>query len=542
MKVALYLRVSTARQAEKDLSIPDQRNQLERWSKDRGWTVVAEYVEPGASATDDRRPQFQRMMDDAARPDRPFEAVLVHSFSRFFRDSFQFEMHRRSLEKNGVALISITQTVSADPSGQMFRQLCSMFDEYQSRETAKHVLRAMKENARLGFWNGSPAPYGYKAFVVETRADAVKKKLEINPVEAEIVQEVFALCRNGKGIRAIADHLNRKGLTYRRKDRKWTSGLVHQLLTCEAYAGTHYFNRTDVRLNRKKDKSEWVSFPTPVIIDPETFEGVQKLLEARRPTRVAPRIVTGPTLLTGLARCADCGGGMTIRTGKGGRYRYYTCNSRVNEGATSCKGRSIPMPVLDGIVLESLEERIFAPDRLEALLRGLIDRARNKTTVNASKAKDLRKKLREVEGRIERLYAALADGTVGDTDMFRRSLAQIEGEREESLRMIAALEKHREVPRHLLTKSNIARFATVARARLREENASLRKGYMRHLVSRVEVGDREIRISGPHASLADGVLDSGSGAAGVPSFVQGWWARQDSNLRPNRYERSALTN
>ena len=164
MKVALYLRVSTARQAEKDLSIPDQRNQLERWSKDRGWNVVAEYVEPGASATDDRRPQFQRMMDDAARPDRPFEAVLVHSFSRFFRDSFQFEMHRRSLEKNGVALISITQTVSADPSGQMFRQLCSMFDEYQSRETAKHVLRAMKENARLGFWNGSPAPYGYKAY------------------------------------------------------------------------------------------------------------------------------------------------------------------------------------------------------------------------------------------------------------------------------------------------------------------------------------------------------------------------------------------
>ena len=45
MKVALYLRVSTARQAEKDLSIPDQRNQLERWSKDRGWNVVAEYVE-----------------------------------------------------------------------------------------------------------------------------------------------------------------------------------------------------------------------------------------------------------------------------------------------------------------------------------------------------------------------------------------------------------------------------------------------------------------------------------------------------------------
>jgi site-specific DNA recombinase len=97
MKVALYLRVSTARQAEKDLSIPDQRNQLERWCKEKKSKIVAEYVEPGASATDDKRPQFQRMMDDATRPDRPFDAVLVHSFSRFFRDSFKFEMHRRSL-------------------------------------------------------------------------------------------------------------------------------------------------------------------------------------------------------------------------------------------------------------------------------------------------------------------------------------------------------------------------------------------------------------------------------------------------------------
>lgn len=260
---------------------------------------------------------------------------------------------------------------------------------------------------------------------------------------------------------------------------------MHQILTREACAGTHYFNRTDVRLSRSKDKSEWVSFATPVLINPETFEVVPKLLEARRPTRVAPRVVTDPTLLTGLARCANCGGGIKIRTGKGGRYRYYTCTNRVNEGASSCKGRSIPMPVLDGIVLDSLEERIFAPDPLEASLRGLLDRARNKTEVNASKAKDLRRKLREVEGRIERLYAALADGTVGDTDMFCRSLSQVEGEREEALRMIAALEKHPEVPRHLLTKSNIARFATVARARLRDENASLRKDHMQHLGGRV---------------------------------------------------------
>src|SRR6185437_15526341 len=137
----------------------------------------------------------------------------------------------------------------------------------------------------------------------------------------------------------------------------------------------------------------------------------------------------------------------------------------------------------------------------------------------------------ETEGKIERLLNALAGGTVDDTAMFRRSMAQLEAERDEVLRMIAALEKHRDVPRHLLTKRNIARFAEVTRARLRAESASLRKSYMRQLVSRIEVGDRQIRISGPQSGLAEGVLDSGSDpAAGVPSFVSGWWARQDSNL------------
>ena len=70
IRAGIYLRVSTSRQAEKDLSIPDQRRHLEAWCRQNGFEVVAEYVEPGASAMDDRRPQFQRMMDDATRPDR----------------------------------------------------------------------------------------------------------------------------------------------------------------------------------------------------------------------------------------------------------------------------------------------------------------------------------------------------------------------------------------------------------------------------------------------------------------------------------------
>ncbi len=88
-RAALYLRVSTARQAEHDVSIPDQRRQGEGWCAARGLKVVDTYVESGASATNDRRPEFQRLIEAGTSKPAPFDLVVVHSFSRFFRDHFE---------------------------------------------------------------------------------------------------------------------------------------------------------------------------------------------------------------------------------------------------------------------------------------------------------------------------------------------------------------------------------------------------------------------------------------------------------------------
>src|SRR3546814_8749931 len=114
----------------------------------RGWDVAAEFVEPGNTATDDLRPAFQAMIDAAMQKPPAFSVILVHSFSRFFRDQFQFEFYVRKLAKNGVRLISITQDLVDDPMSVMMRQIMTLFDEYQSKENGKHTLRSMKENAR----------------------------------------------------------------------------------------------------------------------------------------------------------------------------------------------------------------------------------------------------------------------------------------------------------------------------------------------------------------------------------------------------------
>ena len=91
-RIALYARVSTARQAEADLSIPDQIKQGQEYCERHGWKIVATFVEPGVSATDDRRPEFLRMIDMATAPDEPVDIILVHSLSRFSRDQFIAEV------------------------------------------------------------------------------------------------------------------------------------------------------------------------------------------------------------------------------------------------------------------------------------------------------------------------------------------------------------------------------------------------------------------------------------------------------------------
>jgi Resolvase, N terminal domain len=100
VRAALYQRVSTGRQADNDLSIPDQRRQAKAYCTARGLEIVADYVEPGLSATDDRRPEFQHMIDAATTMPPAFDAIVVHSFSRFFRDQFQLEFYVRRLAKS----------------------------------------------------------------------------------------------------------------------------------------------------------------------------------------------------------------------------------------------------------------------------------------------------------------------------------------------------------------------------------------------------------------------------------------------------------
>lgn len=538
-RAAIYLRVSTGRQAEHDLSIPDQKAQTERWVAERGWRVVAEYVEPGASATDDKRPQFQRMIERACDGESAFDVIVVHSFSRFFRDAFGLEFYLRKLAKHGVKLVSITQELGDDPAQVMMRQVIALFDEYQSKENAKHVLRAMKENARQGFWNGARPPYGYAAVEVEKRGARVKKQLAIDPVEAEIVRLMFRLLVGGDqgsgpmGVKAIANWLNARGHRTR-TGATWGIGPIHAMLTNPVYAGRMRFNSREGRTGRRKAESEHVLANVPAIIEPAFFERVQSLLKIRNPRVTPPRIVSGPILLTGLAVCATCEGGMTLRTGtsrSGTIHRYYTCSKSARAGKCACKGRSIRMDKLDSLVTDHLVDRLLDPQRLGAMLSTLASRRAAKAATVDERIAILEKEVSETDDRLRRLYKLVEDGVTEQDDILKDRLTALKADRE---RAHSALERARECVRPSVDigPTQIARFGETMRQRLTTGEVPFRKAWIGAIVDRIEVDDHQIRIVGRKDVLEAAVAADGGPMPWVRSFVRKWRARLESNQRP----------
>ena len=539
---ALYLRVSTGRQAEHDLSIPDQRRQARGYCDGKAWTVAAEYVEPGATATDDRRPEFQKMMDAAQLKPPPFKVIVVHSFSRFFRDQFQLEFYVRRLAKNGVRLVSITQDLGDDPMSVMMRQIMALFDEYQSKENAKHTLRAMRENARQGFWNGGARPpFGYQVVTAETRGARAKRKLAIDPVQAESVRLMFRLAAHGDGevgpmgLRQIAQYLNSRGVRTGTGGR-WGLGAVHQILTRTTYIGRHKFNVYSWRKKEKKPDDEAVEMTSPPILDENLFLAVQQALRARSPAMVAPRFVNGPTLLGGICFCADCGGAMTLRTsGKGEQYRYYTCCTTARQGRTGCPGRTVPMDRLDRLVVQHLENRLLDPERLPELVAGLIDRHRTQAAKLDARLADLRKVVAEADAKLTRLYAAIESGVADPTDPNLKSrlteLKQIRDSAKADVERAEARVPGRDLA---VTSDTLRRFATEARKRLRNGEGGFRRHYVQALVQRVEISDDEVRICGQPDRLLRTLTAAnvGSDTLDVRGFEPRWLLGQDSNLRP----------
>ena len=218
----------------------------------------------------------------------------------------------------------------------------------------------------------SCAPYGYR-YVKKTEHS--EGFWEIDPVQAEVVREVFARYVEGDvSIGELARWLTARGIPTRMGKAVWDRSSVWAMLRNTAYRGQAAFGKTKTlerhgkptrttrargerhgrRPAREDQPAEnWTLIAVPAIVTEETFELAQALLAQN--AHFAKRNTKRPTLLQGILVCRECGYGCyrtTTRT-TNKRIYYYRCIGSDNYrhlGGRVCDSRPIRADELDRLV------------------------------------------------------------------------------------------------------------------------------------------------------------------------------------------------
>ncbi len=497
------------------------------------------YSEAGASGTTDRRPELQRLIRDASARPAPFVAVLVYNLSRFFRNAEESSAYKIKLAKRGIKLISVTQDFGEGPHAQLITQIMSSVDQYSSDINAEQVRLVMKANAAAGWWNGSRPPYGYKVEAATQVGKKTKKQLTIDEDEAGVVKYVFQLYLFGEegtgpfGIKQITTHLNAKQIKLRGK--RFITSTVADMLRRQTYVGEHFYNVRDSRTKQVRPREEWISIPVPPIVLQDEFDAAQARVNRNKPANTPPRRVNSPTLLASVGKCGEpcCNSGLVLMTGKGGRYRYLTCQNKRIQAADACSLRNFPVDAVDNAVIDALAERLLHPDRLAQLLAGLIEKSDTAFAERKARLSRLKARRTELEGATSRLWDAIEQGLADpkDPDIGARieaRRAEIRSINEE-IRLIEAHDHDRQ--KRKITQDVLSRFGTLMSDALRWPDDALRKSYLHMLVSEVRLSNQGLTIRGRTNQLEMVVARSADAEQRlVPTFAKDWRTRQDSNL------------
>ena len=210
------------------------------------------------------------MIEEGGRQNAPFQVILVWKFSRFTRKREHAVAFKSMLRRKGIRVVSITEHADDSPTGKLMEAIIESVDEFYSENLAQEVVRGMREAASRGFFLASRAPFGYKRIKVK---DGGKERptLEVDPVAAPVVKEVFESSLRGNGLKEICRDLNNRGITNRGK--RWHKAGIHYLLTNETYTGTCVWGRTS-----KGDMPA----------DPVRVEGAWEALVSRGAVRQGP--------------------------------------------------------------------------------------------------------------------------------------------------------------------------------------------------------------------------------------------------------------
>ena len=150
MNAVIYARYSSHGQTEQ--SIEGQLHDNYAWAEQQGITVIGEYIDRALTGTKDQRPDFQRMIADAAK--RQFELVIVWKLDRFARNRYDSAIYKARLKKYGVKVLSVKENITDSPEGIILEGLLESIPRHlcaggQDADPPRHWL-ADRQQQRLG--------------------------------------------------------------------------------------------------------------------------------------------------------------------------------------------------------------------------------------------------------------------------------------------------------------------------------------------------------------------------------------------------------
>lgn len=303
---AIYVRVSTGRQDEHELSPDSQIKLALDYAKKNNIVVPAEYIfhEKGgiSGKRADKRPYFQQMIGLAKSKEHPIDVIIVWKFSRFARNQEESIVYKTMLRKNcNVDVLSISEPLVEGPFGSLIERIIEWMDEYYVIRLSGEVTRGMTENAKRGNYQARP-PLGYR---IEHKGGVPV----VVPEEAAVVRMIFDKYVNERlSLLEICRHLNSLGLkTSHGKDFERRS--LTYILQNISYTGKTRWNRTENESNRIKPEDEWIiaDGKHPAIISDELYTAAQERFKSEYTPKYRKPSTSVTHYLGGLLKCSACG-------------------------------------------------------------------------------------------------------------------------------------------------------------------------------------------------------------------------------------------
>ena len=234
----------------------------------------------------------------------------------------------------------------------------------------------------------------------------------------------------GKSTLDIAKIFNQEGIASP-KGKKWLKTTIYRTLTNEVYTGTLVWGVT------AKDKLPPIRVENafPAIVSREEYDRVARVMQANAPDKQHPQRTASPYLLSGLAKCAECGKALIGQEAKSGQYAYYVCHSLLKRGKGTCDTPRLSARRFERTIIDQIRVNVLTESNMRTLVELVNEELDEVFQEQKERLEAMEEELLEVRRRMDRLWYAVETTELEINDIIPR--LREHQERQEKLEMAA---------------------------------------------------------------------------------------------------------